>query len=174
MLLDYKNHEHLAWRFSAMLLCCEKIPQNLLLALGFLPFWRFFSFLVSTLVSNAYGQKTILKYVVVIDRDPRFEFESKVCQLLVFIAWLQVKNVIQYCMFKNKLAFCYESRFSTWSLVLNSYKIRATLSELRLVLAETNWYSLCNVLIGMLYLDWAKTYHKCSFDGHNFVTIADW
>ena len=77
-------------------------------------------------------------------------------------------------MFKNKLAFCYESRFSTWSLILNSCKIRATLSELRLVLAETNWYSLPNILIGMLYLYWAKTYHKCSFDGHNFVTIADW
>ena len=40
---------------------------------------------MSALVFNVYGQKTILKYVVVIDRDPRFEFESKVCQVLVFL-----------------------------------------------------------------------------------------
>ena len=102
LLLDYKNHEHLAWRFSAVLLCCEEISQNLLLALRFLPFWRFFSFLVSTLVSNVYGQKAILKYVVVIDRDPRFEFESKVCQVLVFMALLQINNVIQYVLHVQK------------------------------------------------------------------------
>ena len=63
-----------------MLLCCEEISQNLLLPLRFLSCWRFFSFLV------VIGQKTILKYVVVIDRDPRFEFDSKVCQVLVFLA----------------------------------------------------------------------------------------
>ena len=85
-----------------------------------------FSFLVSTLVSNIIGQKAILKYVVVMDRDSMLEFETKVCQVLVFIALLQINNVIQYCMLKNKLAFCYESRFSTWSLILNSCKIRAT------------------------------------------------
>ena len=113
-------------------------------------------------------------YGVVIDRDSMLEFEIKVCQVLVFVAWPQINNVIQYCMLKNKLAFCYESRFSTWSLILNFCKIRATFFELRLVLAETNWYSFSNILIGMLYLYWAKTNHKCSFDGHNFVTIADW
>ena len=148
--------------------------QNLLPALRFLTIVAIFSFLVSTLVSNVIGQKTILKCVVVIDRDSMLEFETKVCQVLVFIAWPQINNVIQYCMLKNKVAFCYESRYSTWSLILNSCKIRATLSELRLVLAETNWYSLSNFLIGMMSLYWAKTNHKCSFDGHNFVTIADW
>lgn len=85
--------------------------------LRFLPFWPFFSFLVSTLVSNVYGQKTILKYVVVIERDPRFEFESKVCQVLVFIAWLQINNVIQYCMFKNKL-----SRLDPWYSIPARFK----------------------------------------------------